>query len=129
MFNSIPSSRRMASMATPASAVRAWADKALCAGLILVTAAVAQAQPAGPAAPASSAARSTCTQLPPGEWLDAAEFKLLAAHRGYRIVVFKVTYGACYEIYGYDRDGSLVEAYFNPVNARLIRSNRVPLGR
>ena len=62
-------------------------------------------------------------------WLDADEFKLLAAHRGYKTVVFMVTYGACYEIYGYDRDGNLVEAYFNPVNARLMRSNRVQIAR
>jgi hypothetical protein len=73
--------------------------------------------------------RSTCTQQPATEWLDADEFKLLAAHRGYRTVVFKVTYGACYEIYGYDREGNLVEAYFNPVNARLMRSNRVQIAR
>lgn len=104
-------------------------NQVLCAGLLLMAAAAAPAQPAAPAAAASATAKSTCTQQPASEWLDATEFKLIAAHRGYKIVVFKVTYGACYEIYGYDRDGGLVEAYFNPVNARLIRSNRVQLGR
>lgn len=126
---------------------------ALRAGLLAVLTGAALAQPARPQAkpgpgvsvlsaaatvPANTTAtvgataardRATCTQLPATEWLDADEFKLLAAHRGYKTVVFKVTYGACYEIYGYDRDGNLVEAYFNPVNARLMRSNRVQIAR
>ncbi len=110
---------------------------ALLAGAALAQPARTQPNPAAvtatatPAATSAAAARdrATCTTLPAAEWLDADEFKLLAAHRGYKTVVFKVTYGACYEIYGYDREGNLVEAYFNPVNAKLVRSNRVQIAR
>ena len=49
--------------------------------------------------------------------------QLLAKHRGYRIKTFKVINNSCYEIYGFDREGRIVEAYFNPVTARLVRQN------
>ena len=68
---------------------------------------------------------AACTTAPREEWLSLAEFELVARHRGYRPRVLKQTYGACYEIYGYDKQGNLVEAYFSPVNAKLVRSNVV----
>ncbi|HMS07140.1 MAG TPA: PepSY domain-containing protein [Burkholderiaceae bacterium] len=69
--------------------------------------------------------QAACTTAPREEWLSLAEFELVARHRGYRPRVLKQTYGACYEIYGYDKQGNLVEAYFSPVNAKLVRSNVV----
>ena len=49
--------------------------------------------------------------------------KLLAQHRGYRIKTFKVANNSCYEVYEFDRDNRMVQAYFNPVTARLVRQN------
>lgn len=64
-----------------------------------------------------------CTTTPRSEWLTQDEMKVLAEHRGYRIKTFKLTKGDCYEIYGFDRDGRIVEAYFNPATSRLVRQN------
>lgn len=64
-----------------------------------------------------------CTAAPRSEWLSQDEMKLLAEHRGYRIKTFKLAKGDCYEIYGFDKDGRIVEAYFDPATARLVRQN------
>lgn len=64
-----------------------------------------------------------CTQAPRSEWIDEAEMRLLAEHRGYRIQTFKVANGNCYEVYGFDRNNQIVEAYFDPVSTRLVRLN------
>lgn len=68
-------------------------------------------------------ASEVCTQAPRSEWIDEAEMRLLAEHRGYRIKTFKVANGNCYEVYGFDRDNQIVEAYFDPVTTRLVRRN------
>ena len=66
---------------------------------------------------------TVCTTAPRVDWLPEDEMRLLAEHRGYRIKTFKVANNSCYEIYGFDRTGQIVEAYFNPVTARLVRQN------
>jgi hypothetical protein len=88
-------------------------------------AAVAATAPLAPASAGYSREKATevCTSLPRSEWLPEEEMKLLAQHRGYRIKTFKVANNSCYEIYGFDRDNRIVEAYFNPVTARLVRQN------
>ena len=68
-------------------------------------------------------ASDVCTQAPRSEWIDEAEMRLLAQHRGYRIKTFKVANGNCYEVYGFDRNNQIVEAYFDPVTTRLVRLN------
>jgi hypothetical protein len=68
-------------------------------------------------------ATDICTTAPRDEWLSQDEMKLLAEHRGYRIKTFKLAKGDCYEIYGFDREGRIVEAYFNPATSRLVRQN------
>ena len=104
--------------------------------LLLPLAGQVQAQ-GGPAAkaPVKTAAASApigfsrekttdiCTTAPRSDWLPEDEMKLLAEHRGYRIKTFKLAKGDCYEIYGFDREGRIVEAYFNPVTSRLVRQN------
>ncbi len=64
-----------------------------------------------------------CTTAPRSEWLPEDEMKLLATHRGYRIKTFKIAKGNCYEVYGFNRDNQIVEAYFHPVTSRLVRQN------
>lgn len=68
-------------------------------------------------------AADACTTAPKSEWLPEEEMKLLAEHRGYRIKTFKLAKGNCYEVYGFDKDGRIVEAYFNPVTSKLVRQN------
>jgi len=113
---------------------------AILAGFLVLLPGLAQAQAspgaksakAAPAASAPSSAPSSysrekgedvCTTAPRSEWLPEEEMKLLAQHRGYRIKTFKVANNSCYEVYGFDRDGRIVEAYFNPVTSRLVRQN------
>lgn len=64
-----------------------------------------------------------CTTVPRSEWITEDEMKLLAQHRGYKIKTFKVAKGNRYEVYGFDRHGQIVEAYFNPATSRLVREN------
>lgn len=64
-----------------------------------------------------------CSNAPRSDWFPEDEMKLLAQHRGYRIKTFKVANNSCYEVYGFDREGRIVEAYFNPVTTRLVRQN------
>ncbi|MFZ6710091.1 PepSY domain-containing protein [Undibacterium sp. TC9W] len=68
-----------------------------------------------------------CTTLNKSEWLSQDEMALLAKHRGYQFEKVKISYESCYEIYGSNREGDLVEAYFDPSNARLIRQNIVKI--
>lgn len=64
-----------------------------------------------------------CSDAPRERWLPEDEMRLLAEHRGYRIKTFKVAVGNCYEIYGFDRNNQVVEAYFDPETSRLVRQN------
>ncbi len=110
----------------------------LFASLLLVhlvsTAAFAQdgaapkavAKPAAAVASIAASAPNTthvCTTASRSEWMPADEMQLLATHRGYRIKTFKVSKGNCYELYGFDREGRIVEAYFDPITARLKLQN------
>lgn len=69
--------------------------------------------------------KKECTDLPASEWLSEEEFKVLMRYRGYKDFKFKIVYQSCYEIYGYDAKNELVEAYFNPTNAKLNRANSI----
>lgn len=65
----------------------------------------------------------TCTTAARNTWLPEAEMRLLAEHRGYRIKTFRVDKNNCYEVYGFDRQNRVVEAYFDPVTSRLVHQN------
>ena len=40
----------------------------------------------------------------------------------YKISVFKVTAGRCYEIYGRNEQGRRVEVYFHPMTGEAVRT-------
>lgn len=65
-----------------------------------------------------------CTKEPKEKWQDQEKFKANLVQSGYKIKVFKVTKGDCYEIYGWDKAGEKVEIYFNPVDGSIIREIR-----
>lgn len=87
------------------------------------TVGTAKQSPKALSSTAREKAQDVCTTAPRSEWIDEAEMRLLAQHRGYRIKTFKVANGNCYEVYGFNRDNQIVEAYFDPVTTRLVRLN------
>jgi hypothetical protein len=113
----------------------------LLANLLVLLPALAQAQitttvkvptpTSSSAAPAASAVpgfgrhkiTDFCTTAPRSEWFDEEEMKLLVLHRGYRIKTFKVSKTNCYEVYGFDKQNQVVEAYFDPITTRLMLQN------
>lgn len=62
-----------------------------------------------------------CTKEAKEKWKDQKEFKKSLTDQGYKIKVFKVTDGNCYEIYGWDKSGKKVEIYFNPVSGEKVK--------
>lgn len=62
-----------------------------------------------------------CTKEAKEKWKDQGEFKKSLIEQGYKIKVFKVTDGNCYEIYGWDKGGKKVEIYFNPVSGEKVK--------
>lgn len=65
-------------------------------------------------------AKTECTTEPKSTWKDQEAFKKELALT-YKIKVFKVTAGNCYEIYGHDKDGKRVEIYFHPVTGAIVK--------
>lgn len=61
-----------------------------------------------------------CTTEPKEKWKDQKEFKA-ELEKQYKIKVFKVTKGNCYEIYGWNKEGQKVEIYFNPVTGAVVK--------
>ncbi len=65
-----------------------------------------------------------CTDQPAAKWLAKDEFmKTIVAEHGYKVEVFKVTAGNCYELYGRDKAGKRIEIYYNPMTADVVKSN------
>lgn len=69
----------------------------------------------------SAFARTECTKEPKSKWQDQKKFQENLKEQGYKIKVFKVTKGDCYEIYGWDKAGKKVEIYFNPVDGKKVK--------
>lgn len=63
-----------------------------------------------------------CTTTDPAQWQDQTTFQEDLKAQGYKIKVFKVTDGNCYEIYGWDKEGRKVEIYFDPVSGKAVKT-------
>lgn len=83
--------------------------RALLAALILVGATTAFAGP-------------ECTKEPKEKWLNQDDFKKKLVDEGYKIKVFKVTKGNCYEIYGWNKEGKKVEIYYSPIDGKAVKT-------
>ena len=70
----------------------------------------------------TAAASPTCTSAPKEKWQNQDAFKKNLETEGYKIKVFKVTKGQCYEIYGTDKTGKKVEIYFDPETGKPVES-------
>lgn len=65
-------------------------------------------------------AKVDCTSEPRTKWKNETAFKKELSAT-YKIKVFKITAGNCYEIYGWDKAGKKVEIYFNPVTGEKVK--------
>lgn len=63
-----------------------------------------------------------CTDTDPSEWQDQEAFQQNLKDQGYKINVFKVTDGNCYEIYGWNKAGQKVEIYFHPITGEAVKT-------
>lgn len=70
----------------------------------------------------SAFAGPECTKEPKDKWKDAKAFEE-GLKKDYKIKVFKVTPGNCYEIYGWNNEGKKVEIYFNPVTGEKVKES------
>nr|BDT29891.1 PepSY domain-containing protein [Bacteriovorax sp. HI3] len=69
----------------------------------------------------SAFAGPDCTKEPKTKWQDEKKFQEKLVADGYKIKVFKVTKGNCYEIYGWNKEGKKVEIYFSPVDGSKVK--------
>lgn len=70
----------------------------------------------------SAMAAIECTKESKEKWKDQKEFEK-SLMTDYKIKVFKVTKGNCFEIYGWNKAGKKVEIYFNPVTGEKVKEN------
>ena len=70
---------------------------------------------------AAAFAGPTCN-VPQDKWMKEADFKAKAEAEGFKIKRFKVNKGQCYEIYGTDKAGKKIEAWFNPETGASVGS-------
>ena len=68
----------------------------------------------------SAFAEVDCTSENKDKWKNQEAFKK-ELEAEYKIKVFKVTKGNCYEIYGRNKAGKKVEIYFNPVTGEKVK--------
>lgn len=68
----------------------------------------------------SAFAGPECTKEAKDSWKDAKAFEE-GLKKDYKIKVFKITAGNCYEIYGWNKEGKKVEIYFNPVTGEKVK--------
>lgn len=71
---------------------------------------------------ASTAFAEPSCNVPKEKWMKEADFKAKAEGEGYKIKTFKVNGGKCYEIYGTDKAGKKVEAWFDPETGASLGS-------
>jgi hypothetical protein len=91
-----------------------WIVKVLCMTCV-----------AYPGAQASGPVESlVCTSKPRTSWVGEKRIRQAFGESAYAKVFFKVTKGNCYEFYAIGKDGSVVEAYYDPVSMQPVRISR-----
>ena len=65
-------------------------------------------------------AKVDCTTEDKSKWKNQDAFRK-ELEATYKIKVFKVTEGNCYEVYGWNKEGKKVEIYFNPVSGEKVK--------
>ena len=62
-----------------------------------------------------------CTKEPKEKWLTESRIRQVATGLGHKIVVFKISSGNCYEIYGRDKQDRRIEIYFSPIDGTIVK--------
>lgn len=83
----------------------------------------------GSAAASSPDEKVVCTQSPRSAWMGESKARALFGTENFTLVKFKISRGNCYEFYAIAQDGSVVEAYYDPVSGERVRYNRVSVAR
>jgi hypothetical protein len=65
-----------------------------------------------------------CTSAPRQQWVGESKIREAFGESAYAKVFFKVSKGNCYEFYAIGKDGSVVEAYYDPISMRPVRISR-----
>lgn len=73
----------------------------------------------------SPAEKIVCTQQPRATWMPEEKIKEIFGEKNFALAKLKVSRGNCYEFYAVSHDGSIVEAYYQPVSGEVVRYNRV----
>ena len=68
-------------------------------------------------------AAPVCTKAPQSQWMPQQALKDRLVKEGYTIDKFLVS-GTCYEIYGKDKAGKMVEIYFDPTDGHIVKQRR-----
>ncbi|MDF1820178.1 MAG: PepSY domain-containing protein [Alcanivoracaceae bacterium] len=63
-----------------------------------------------------------CEEKDRSKWMDKDAFEQQLKDDGYRVKVFKITDGDCYELYGWNPEGQKVEIYYDPVTAKVLKT-------
>lgn len=71
----------------------------------------------------SAIAEPQCTSESKDKWLGESDMKAKVMALGYKIKVFKVTKGNCYEVYGADAKGKRVEIYYHPITGKAVEEH------
>ncbi|RPE70832.1 hypothetical protein EDC62_1322 [Tibeticola sediminis] len=83
----------------------------------------------GPVWAGSAAEDVVCTQAPRSAWISEAQARAKFGAEKFTLVKFKISRGNCYEFYAIAKDGTAVEAYYDPVSGEPVIYNRVALDR
>jgi hypothetical protein len=75
----------------------------------------------GLAAPVMADDFKNCTKEPKTKWKPQAEAEATAKAAGYEVRKSKIE-GSCYEVYGIDKGGKLVELFYNPIDLKLVKT-------
>ena len=68
-------------------------------------------------------AAPVCTKAPQSQWMPQQALKDRLVKEGYTIDKFLIS-GTCYEIYGKDKAGKMVEIYFDPTDGHIVKERR-----
>lgn len=66
-----------------------------------------------------------CTQAPRSQWVGEARIREIFGTQDYVTIAFKESKTHCYEFYAIRKDGDVIEAYYHPVSAALLKYSRM----
>lgn len=71
---------------------------------------------------AAAVAGPECQEKDRTKWMNKDAFEQKLVDDGYKVKVFKITDGDCYELYGWNEEGKKVEIYYDPVTGETLKT-------